>query len=447
MQRNRSNPLSRRDFVRAAAAAGGALVAGCSQSTGAAAGPAVARGAVPDKPIRFGVIGCGGRGRGACREAMQSGPNVKLVAAADLYDDKLADIQKMMKDLVQLDPKYCFKGPDAYKKLLEMDLDYVILATPPNYRPVHFPAAIAAGKHVFMEKPVAVDPVGIRKMLAAGEQADAKKLCVVAGTQRRHEASYIETIKRIHAGEIGKVLSMQVYWNSGQLWYKEREPGWSDDEWMHRDWVNWCWLSGDHVVEQHVHNVDVANWVLKAHPVKITAMGGRHRRVTGDQFDFFCADMTYPSEIHVHSECRQINGCWSSVGERAIGEKGWSDCNSKIALFGREPKKIEAKGQSPYVQEQADLIAAIRTGKHINETRNVSESTMSNIMIRVAAYTGKELTWDDMLKSDLALKKPDYPLTPANIRAHIPVPGIGTKEAAKAAPKAATKPATKPATK
>jgi predicted dehydrogenase len=270
-----------------------------------------------------------------------------------------------------------------------------------------------------MEKPVSVDPVGIRRMLAAGEKADQKKLCVVAGTQRRHQAAYIETIRRLHDGAIGEIRAAQCYWNSGQLWYKEREAGWSDDEWMHRDWVNWCWLSGDHVVEQHVHNTDIINWVLKAHPIKATAMGGRHRRVTGDQFDFFCADLTYPGEIHVHSECRQINGCVNNVSERVIGQKGWSDCREFISTVG----KVEAQGQNPYVQEHADLIAAIRTGKPINEVRNVAESTMTNIMIRQAAYTGTEITWDELLKSDLQLAKPDYELTPENIRAHIPVPG------------------------
>jgi len=379
---------------------------------------------VDDKLIRIGVIGAGNRGCGACRDAMAASSNVQILAAADLWNDRLTRFRAKMKDLIEVDRKYCFAGFDAYKKVLEMDLDYVILATPPHYRPLHFRAAIESKKHVFMEKPAAVDPVGIRELLVTGHMADQKRLSVVAGTQRRHQAGYVETIKRLHDGAIGRIRSMQLYWNQGQLWSKAREQSWSDDEWMHRDWVNWCWLSGDHVVEQHVHSTDIANWVLKAHPIKANAMGGRQRRVTGDQYDFFVADLTYPDEIHVHSECRQISGCSNIIGERAIGEKGWSDCNGSIQLFGAaQPFNVDAAGRNPYVQEHTDLIAAIRTGKHINEARNVAESTMTSVMIRISAYTGNEVTWDGLIASELAIKRPDYELTPQQIKAHIPVPG------------------------
>ncbi len=421
MKTLKTDRFSRRQFVKTAAAAASMTVAF----------PHVLRGAADDKPIRFGVVGCGGRGRGACHDAMSAAPNVKLVAAADLYEDRLEGLRDAAQDMADLDSKYCFLGPDAYKKLLDVDLDYVILATPPCFRPLHLPACIEAGKHVFMEKPAAVDPVGIRKILAAGEEADKKKLCIVAGTQRRHDASYVETIKRIHDGEIGRIFSAQVYWNGGPLAYIERQEGMSDEEWMIRDWFQWRWLSGDHVVEQHVHNVDIANWVLKAHPIKASAMGGRHRRKQGDQYDFFYADLVYPGEIHVHSECRQIPGLPTNISERVIGEKGWSNCKNMFSKDGKV-EKVEAKGKNPYVQEHADLIAAIRSGKHINEAKNVAESTMSNIMIRQAAYTGKEVVWDEFIKSDLELKKPDYKLTPENILAHVPIPGsdaIPTKKA------------------
>jgi myo-inositol 2-dehydrogenase/D-chiro-inositol 1-dehydrogenase len=413
MKRSGIEELSRRQFVKTAAVAA---------ATATVAFPYVVRGATDDKPIRFGVVGCGGRGQGACRDAMAAAPNVKLTAAADLYEDRLSGLRGKVKDLVELDSKYCFKGHDAYKKVLEMDLDYIILATPPHFRPLHLPACIEAGKHVFMEKPAAVDPVGIRKILAAGEAADKKKLCIAAGTQRRHEAGYIETIKRIHDGEIGRIYSAQVYWNGGPLAYVVRDPSMSDEEWMIRDWFQWRWLSGDHVVEQHVHNVDVANWVLKAHPIKASAMGGRHRRKQGDQYDFFCADLAYPGEIHVHSECRQIPDLPHNVSERVVGEKGWSDCHSMFFKDGKV-EKLKVQGRNPYVQEHADLIAAIRDGKHINEAKNVAESTMCNIMIREAAYSGEEVLWDDLIKSDLELKKPDYELTPENVKAHVPIPG------------------------
>jgi len=307
---------------------------------------------------------------------------------------------------------------------MDTDVDYVILATPPYYRPEHFTAAIAAGKHVFVEKPVAVDPVGARKMFAAGEAAQKKNLCVVAGTQRRHQNGYIETIKRIRDGAIGDIVSAQCYWNGGQLWYRKREAGWSDMEWMHRDWVNWCWLSGDHIVEQHVHNIDIINWVLGTHPISVVSFGSRQRRVTGDQYDNFSSDFSYPgprkdTPIHVHSMCRQISGCKNDVSERVVGQTGISNCNGWISTVG----KIEHQGNDPYVQEHKDLIDAIRSGRPLNETQAVTESTLCAIMARTSAYTGKEVTWDEILNSEMQLSPPDYELTEENIRAHIPVPG------------------------
>jgi len=406
MSQDWKNRISRREFVASATAATVAF-------------PYVVRGAVSDKPIRIGLVGCGGRGTGAVTNALSADPRVTLVAMADLYPDRIQGSLERLKGKVDVDEKYRFLGYDAYKKVLEQDLDYVILATPPYYRPVHFEACIEAGKHVFMEKPVAVDPVGARKIMAAGEKAKAKGLSVVAGTQRRHFPQYIETIKRLHDGAIGKIVAGRCYWNTSQLWYKQRQAGWSEDEWMHRDWVNWCWLSGDHIVEQHVHNIDVINWVLGAHPEKVVAMGARMRRVTGDQFDFFSSDFTYPGDVHVLSQCRQINGCTRNVSEYVVGEKGHADPRGYISTIG----KIEAPKVSPYVQEHKDLIDAIRSGRPINEAQNVAESTLAGIMARTSAYTGKEVTWEEMMASDMELRRPDYPLTPENIKAHIPVPG------------------------
>ncbi len=425
MRRDRTGGISRRDFVRTTTAAMAAT----------AVIPRAARAAAEGRPLTVGVIGCGGRGTGAAMDAMKADPNVKVVALADVFQDRVDGCRKTLKEKngCEIDEKMCFVGFDAYKKVLETKADYVILAAPPYYRPLHFPACIDAGKHVFMEKPVCVDPVGARKMLAAGRKATEKGLSVVAGTQRRHQKSYIETIKRIHDGAIGKILSAQAYWNSGQLWYRKREPGWSDMDWMIRDWVNWAWLSGDHIVEQHVHNLDVINWVLGRTPRKVVAMGGRARRVTGDQFDFFCADFFYPhpdkpdkpdQDIHVLSQCRQVNGCANDVSERVIGEKGVSNCNGWIS---NSSEKIEG-GESPYVQEHKDLIAAIRSEKPINETQQVTDSTLCAIMARTSAYTGKAVTWDEMMASDMVLCPPTYELTEENIkagviRAHVRVPG------------------------
>ncbi len=409
MSQDAQGRMSRRQFVASAATVAAAT----------SAFPYFARGALADKTLRIGLIGSGGRGTGAVRDAYNADSNVKLVAMSDMYPDRIEASAERLKEIVELDARYRFAGADGYKKVLEQEPDYVILATPPNYRPEHFAACIEAGAHVFMEKPIAVDPVGTRAIMEAGEKAKAKRLSVVAGTQRRHSNVYRETIRRIHDGAIGKVLSACCYWNQGQLWYRERQPDWSEEEWMHRDWVNWCWLSGDHVVEQHIHNVDVVNWVLGTRPEKVLAMGGRMRRVTGDQYDFFSSDFTYPDGIHVISQCRQIHGCTNSVSEYVLGDKGHANPGGFISTIGQ----IEVENPSPMVQEHKHLIEAIRNDQPINETQNVAESTLCCIMARTSAYTGKEVTWDEMMQSDLVIAKPDYELTPENIRARIPVPG------------------------
>ncbi len=410
MQQNASK-LSRRDFVKSAAIAAAAT----------SAFPHFARAASPDKPLTVGVVGCGGRGTGAAHNAIMADATTKIVALADIAKDRLEGCRAALKKdrSQEIEDRYCFIGFDAYKKLLDIKLDYIILATPPYYRPEHFTACIEAGRNVFTEKPVAVDPVGARKMMAAGKMADQKGLCVAAGTQRRHQNCYIETIKRIHEGAIGKIVSAQCYWNQRQLWSRKREANWSDSEWMHRDWVNWSWLSGDHIVEQHVHNIDVVNWAIGTHPLSVVGMGGRAHRPTGDQYDYFSSDFTYPGEVHVHSMCRQVNDCKDNVSERVIGQVGVSDCKGELSNFG----KLQFEKNDAYTQEHKDLQDAIRTGKRINEAQNVAESTLCAIMARTSAYTGKEVTWDEMMKSDMVLGPPDYELTEENIRAHVPVPG------------------------
>ncbi len=399
---------SRREFVKTAA--GAALMAG--------AVPRAVRGAATGRPLKVGVVGCGGRGTQAGQNVMSADPGIKIIALADVFPDRLQECRDTLKDQVAIEDKLCFTGLDAYKKLLDTDIDYVILATPPYYRPEHLAACVAAGKHVFMEKPVAVDPVGARKIMETGKLAKEKGLSIVAGTQRRHQPGYIETIKRLHDGAIGRILAGQIYWNGGQVWYKQREPGWSEQEWLIRDWNNWAFMSGDHIVEQHVHNIDVACWVLKAHPEKALSMGGRLRRVTGNMYDFFCTDFTFPENVHILSQCRQMNGVAKEVSEHVMGEKGQSNCNGWIT--GTRLPKSEV---NPYVQEHVDLIAAIRGGGPVNEAQAVAESTLAAIMARTSAYTGQEVTWEEMMKSELVLSPPDYPLTEESIRAHIPVPG------------------------
>jgi predicted dehydrogenase len=238
-------------------------------------------------------------------------------------------------------------------------------------------------------------------------------------------------------GAIGEIVAARCYWNQGQLWYRLREEGWSDMEWMLRDWVNWCWLSGDHIVEQHVHNIDVINWFTNSHPVKAVGMGGRHRRVTGDQYDFFCVDFTMDNGVHVLSMCRQIDGCANNVSEFIVGTKGSTNCADTI--FGPDGEvvwKFEPEDQgaaqeaydmganSPYVQEHIDLITAIRQNQPLNEARNTAVSTLTGIMGRESAYTGQEKSWDEMMQSDMRLGPTEYKLGPVDIKPEIPLPGV-----------------------
>ncbi len=410
--------LTRRGFIQqtsvAAAAVANTIYRVRPMSAEVPAGPA----------LKAGLVGCGSRGTGAAKDILNGAPDIKITALADVFGDRLENATKALKDRGQEIPDdRCFVGFDAYKKLIATDVDIVLLATPPHFRPEHFAAAVEAKKHVFMEKPVAVDPVGVRSILATGEKAKQLGLSVVAGTQRRHKKSYIETYKRIADGAIGEIVAARCYWNQGQLWYREREPKWSEMEWMIRDWVNWSWLSGDHIVEQHVHNIDVIHWFTGSHPTKAVGMGGRMRRVTGDQYDFFCVDFEFGDGRHLHSMCRQINGCANNVSEYIVGTKGSSNCQNKI--FGPDGSvqwAYEGPKEQEYVQEHTDLVEAIRTGNPINEAKNVAESTLTAIMGRNSAYTGREATWDELMGSDARLGPSEYALGPVPI-GKAPIPG------------------------
>ena len=368
--------------------------------------------------IRVGVIGCGGRGTGATRDCMRGSDGVEIVAMGDLMADRLAQsratLAKAVAESPALAPKFkvtdekCFTGFDAYQKVLDSGVDLVILATPPGFRPAHLAAAVAAGKHIFTEKPVAVDAAGIRSVLETYEAARAKNLGIVAGTQRRHQFEYLEAIKRIKDGDIGQVLSGQVFWNQGGLWSREQRPEWSDVEWQIRNWLYFTWLSGDHIVEQHVHNIDVANWVMDAHPIKATGVGGRQFRTEpkyGHIYDHFAIDFEYPSGARVMSMCRQIEGTRGNVGEHFIGTEGTSDASTFIAAkkSWKYVRPQTNRPPSPYVQEHTDLVASLRAGKPLNELKRVAESTLTAIMGREASYTGQEITWDAMLNAQQTL--------------------------------------------
>jgi len=418
-----TDPVTRRTFIGTSAAAAAAFA---FPSGIFAQGSDV---------IRVGLVGCGGRGTGAARDCLTSSAGVELVAMGDLMPDRLAQSREQLAKAASESPDFaskykvtddrCFTGFDAYQKVLATDIHMVVLATPPGFRPAHLTAAIAAGKHVFAEKPVAVDPAGIRTVLAAYEAARQKGLGVGVGTQRRHEAQYLETIKRIHDGAIGHVVSGQVFWNQGGLWSHEQAAGWSDAEWQIRNWLYFTWLSGDHIVEQHVHNLDVANWVIDAHPIRAVGVGGRQNRTAprfGHIYDHFAIDYEYPNGVRVVSMCRQIEGTRSRIGENFIGTKGRANAANQI--FGETPWRYQAAARpvSPYVQEHTDLIASIRAGKPLNELKQVAESTLTAILGREAAYTGQELTWDEVLNADQVLAPPEVGFMSMKVPA-VPMPG------------------------
>jgi myo-inositol 2-dehydrogenase/D-chiro-inositol 1-dehydrogenase len=459
----KKSSISRRNFLGKAATVGVAgvvvptIITSCARETKKVVAVPTMLDQAPDGPVlKAGVIGCGGRGTGAANNFLSAGPNLQIVALGDTFQDRIdtcrASILKQHQQDVPLEN--CFVGFDAYQKVIDAGVDIIILATPPFFRPDHLAAAIAAKKHVFAEKPVCVDPVGARSVMATGEKAKGSGLCIVTGTQRRHQRDYVANWQQVAQGAMGDIVGGNVYWNGGKLWHRDNNPAWSEMEWMIRDWVNWTWLSGDHIVEQHVHNLDVMNWFTGTHPVKAVGMGSRLRRVTGNQYDNFSIDYTFENGTHVHSMCRQINGCANSVSERLQGTKGSTNCqNSILDLAGNEIWKFEypldAEGQpargemvDPYVQEHIDLVTAIRGNTTINEAENTAISTMVAIMGRISAYTGKETTFEEMMNSDLKLGPKVFEWGPVDIDKSVPIAGLAydpVAEAARAAERAAAR--------
>jgi len=359
--------------------------------------------------LRVGLIGCGGRGTGAAGDILSGVEGVKLVAMGDVFKDRLEESRARLKKDAKIASKIdvpddrCFTGFSAYQNVLSCGIDYVILASPPGFRPLHLQAAVDASKHIFTEKPVAVDGAGVRKVLAVYDQAKARGLAVGAGTQRRHQKGYLETLKRIHDGALGPILGARCFWNQGSLWVKPRQPQWSDVEWQLRNWLYFTWLSGDHIVEQHVHNLDVVNWALRSHPLSAAGMGGRQVRTDpayGQIFDHFSIDYEYPDGVHAMSMCRQIPGCQNNISESILGVKGASHTDAhRYSIAGDAGWRFTGEDNEPYVQEHIDLVASIRAGKPLNELKNVAESTLTAIMGRMSAYTGKLVTWEQALGS------------------------------------------------
>ena len=437
--------ISRRNFLGTATTAGIAgivaptILAGCSRETKKNVPIPVMLDQAPDGPIlKAGIVGCGGRGTGAALNFLSAGPNLQITALADTFQDRVDACKDEIKKQKgqEVPDENCFVGFDAYQKVIDSGVDIVILATPPFFRPEHLAAAVQAKKHIFAEKPVCVDPVGARSVMATALKAKGLELSIVTGTQRRHQRDYVATWQQVAQGMIGDIVGGNVYWNQNKLWHRDPNPKWSEMEYMIRNWVNWTWLSGDHIVEQHVHNIDVMNWFAGTHPVKATGFGSRLRRVTGDQYDNFSVDYIFENGIHIHSMCRQINDCVNSVSERLQGTKGSTNCqNNVLDLAGNELWKydypLDKDGKptntvsvDPYVQELIDLVTYIRTGKPFNELEATAISTMVGIMGRISAYTGKETTYEEMMNSDLKLGPSVFIMGPVDIPKEVPIAGL-----------------------
>ena len=352
------------------------------------------------KKVKVAVIGTGGRSNRDIPSFVKAcellGLEAEIVMLADAFEDQIT-IAAQKHGVAKA---RCVVGFDAYRKVAESDAEFVMVITPPIFRPLHFDLLVDAGKHVLLEKPVAVDAPGCRRIIAAGERAKAKGLAVVAGTQRRHELSYLECKAKIDAGAIGRIVGGQVLWNTKVPWVRDRKPEWNDAEYLVRNWLNWSEMSGDHIGEQHVHNLDVANWFIGRTPVSAIGYGGRARRETGNNYDFFSLDLDYGDGVHVHSQCRQIAGTYSRVGESFQGVDGEALGGGKVNGKVVSIPDIQVLDIDGSVQEMVDWISSARSGNPLNEARTIAESTAVAIMGRHAAYTGKLVRYRDLFENE-----------------------------------------------
>jgi myo-inositol 2-dehydrogenase / D-chiro-inositol 1-dehydrogenase len=421
--------ISRRAFIGSVAAAGVASTAALRARAALAQQKPerVTPKALDGRPLRAGLVGCGGRGCGAAANFVDAGPNLQITALADVFPDRVADARKLLKEHRGQDiaESRCFTGFDAVQKLLATDVDVVIHATPPHFRPLHMAAVIDAKKHLFMEKPVAVDVPGSKAVMQHAERAASLGLSIMTGTQLRRELHRIEVWKRVRDGAIGDIRAIRAIRNQGALWYRTPEPGWSEMEYMIRDWVNWAWLSGDNIVEQHIHHLDAMYWIMGKTPALAVGMGAHVRRKTGDQYDFFNVDYQFPDGVHMQSTIRQLNGCANVREEILVGTKGSASLEGVIYdLAGKPTWKYEGPLNDSLVQEHVDWVTAIRTEKPVNTAKETALSTLIAIMGRDSAYTGKGISWEDLLASNVRLGPTEYALGPVNMKAEPPVAGL-----------------------
>ena len=423
---------NRRDFLKTTAAAT-AVVASSSSLFAAGGGDT----------IKVGLIGCGGRGRGAIRDILNAeekingaNPKVEIVAVADVFkgqaegavkafsNEKSKDYGKYNKQ-IKINPDTTFVGLDAYEKLLKSDVNLVILATPPGFRPIHLEAAIKAGKHIFCEKPVAVDATGARKVYGLVDESKKKNIAIVAGTQRRHQKGYIESLKKIQDGAIGEIRSARCSWNGQGIWFHDRAANVSDVEYQLNNWYHFLWVCGDHIVEQHVHNLDVINWVMGGPPVKACGMGGRALRrpgdpnVVGNIWDHFAVEFEYPNGVKMASYCRHIPG-EEDVSETVIGAKGAFSTRNGYKINGQPSGDDDI---SAYVQEHIDLLNSIRAGRPLNELKNVTDATFTAILGRNASYACRDIKWETALAAAEDTMPKDLTMATKLDVSRSPVPG------------------------
>ncbi len=401
---------TRRDFISTSGAALGAAVA---------AAPFVRAQETPQE-FRVGLIGCGGRGSGAADQNLSvTGPNVKLVAMADVFSDRLRGAHNQLRNKhgvkVDVPDERRFVGFDAYEKVMAMpDVNVVILATPPGFRPFHFDAAVKAGKHVFMEKPVCVDSFGANMVMAAAKEADARNLKVVVGLQRRYETQYIETFRRVQEGMIGDIIRAEVYWNDNRPWVRNREPNDTEMTYQLRNWYHFNWLCGDNICEQHIHNIDVANWFLgDKHPVRARGFGGRQAltgKEYGEIFDHHSVEFIYDNGVIVHSFCEHLPGTWASVSETIVGTKGVATAGSIRDHSGKvlwqHPR--DANDGNPYQVEHDRLYEVIQKGEPHNDAHYGVNSSFTSVIGRYATYSGKVIQWDEALACNLRLSPESF---------------------------------------
>jgi predicted dehydrogenase len=376
--------------------------------------------------IRIGFVGCGNRGSGACKEALSTKAPTKLVAIGDLFAERIErSLQNLLKydDLrkrIDVSRERQFVGFDAYRKVLDAGVDLVLLTTPPHFRPIHYAAAIDAGKHVFMEKPLCIDAPGYRTLVAANEQAHSKKLSVVVGLQRRHQPNYLEAVQKIHDGSLGEISFLRTYFNmpSGGRSGQTKPAGMGEMEYQIRHWGVFCWLCGDHIVEQATHEIDVANWVMNDHPVQANGLGGRQVRFgpgNGDIWDHHAIEFEYPSGARLYCQARQQPGTWSHVSDNVHGTKGTLTLGTGAwglgAVGPRELRSRSFRGVNPYQQEHDDLVASILgTGPYRMEADYGATSSMTAVMGRMATYSGQLVTWEQATGSELRLAPKTYSL-------------------------------------